>query len=142
MSRSMHPGLVLGVLAALSFAAGVALEPLFERPASADIQVPAGKPKAAQTAPASGPAAAKEAAMTPPQPGPQITDEPQPNTEHGIDPEHQVEFFEMKNMPGEDGQGETARDVDMIDEPGLPAPDNQPPADAVEEPKPSDDTQN
>ncbi len=156
MSRSSHPGLVVGALAALSFFAGVAIEPMFERSAAADIPARAGKPAIrgpaipgkgsakttaiqvapANTAPAATPLAlvpAPEAATTPEPPAPveaaASTAEAGPTVESGIDPDKQVEYFEMKNMPAEDGQGGAAQggaaqDVNMIDEPGYAIPED------------------
>lgn len=123
MLRSVPPAVVLGAVAVLSFGVGIALEPLFERPAQAGISARAAKlPNAAATpakteaAPAQSAAAGKavEASMTPPDASPEpaaaVADAPQSisDADGGT---------VLEDMPEEQGQGliDPGRDVDMID---------------------------
>ena len=57
---------------------------------------------------------------------------PAPAVESGVDPETQVEFYQVKDLPEIAGQGQ---DVDMIDE---PAAANEPAAEAEAAPAASD----
>ncbi len=123
MLRSVPPAVVLGALAVLSFGVGIALEPMFERPAHADLLARAAKsPKAAaapantEAAPAQSTAAGKavDASMTPPdlslEPAAAVADAPQSSSDADGG-------TVLENLPEEQGQGvlDAGRDVDMID---------------------------
>ncbi len=137
MLRSLPSGLVLSALAVLSFGAGIAVEPLFERSAQATIPARAAKSQqpaikaalptvAPASVPAPPPAAEASATSTETLPTPPVATEaaaqelPQPSEIEGRDAEKNVEFVEMKNLPEQDGQGEPGQDVDMVDEPIEP----------------------
>jgi len=58
---------------------------------------------------------------------PPLEEDEKPSTVSGKDPETDVDFVELKNLPTVMGQAEDltepARDVNMIDELGVPVPD-------------------
>lgn len=126
MLRSVPPAVVLGAVAVLSFGVGVALEPMFERPAHADMPIraaklpkPAAKPAKIEVAPAPGATAGKavEASMTPSEPAPEpaVKAGDAPQTSDGA-ASADVEL-DLADMPEQQGLGliDPGRDVDMID---------------------------
>ena len=158
MLRQAHPGLLYGAIAMVCFVLGVAIEPWIEPRAEAGIPVAAGKllgrhQNALNSGSAHKDAITSEIAATASvslddadaAAEPAIDTDPPPSTATGTDPEQNVDYFEMKNQLPQEGEAtadsEPAREVDMIDEPGLPvldAPDpsateaspDQPAADA------------
>lgn len=101
----------------------------------APAQPDAKQPDAAQAVLAAPPAPAPVIAETVPAatPAPAATPEaseqkPEPTTVTGQDPDTGNDFVELKDLPEVQGQGGAAekkgRDVDMIGEEGLPAPED------------------
>jgi hypothetical protein len=129
MLRSLSGRLVFGALAAGSFAAGIAMEPLFEAPALATVPA---RTKAAQHAPVQpvavalpAPAVVKVEAPAPVEAAAALSQdidntkqsEKLPSVVEGKDADKDMEFVEMKDMPEAQGQSEPGQDVNMIDEP-------------------------
>ena len=116
MARTVQAGALMCAVAAVFFVLGAKFDTWFERPAQAAARsVTAAKPK-----PHGQAEAAKLAA---PVPVAEVSASPESQVETGIDPDSNLEFYRMKNLPAVEGEGRDAQDVDMVDE----APASEPP---------------
>lgn len=119
MLRRVQSVLLMGAVAAVFFCFGAKVETWIERPASAGIVAAAKMPVKPSAMPV------LQSIETVPAPAMA----PETSVETGVDPESNLEYYKVKDMPEVEGAGQ---DVDMIDDPVTadPAPDKEPAAEA------------